>query len=93
MSVNLTWWQERSGIRYGRMEGRVTSGGCRLREPSGGHVWLWLNRTGKGLLWGKGERFMLQSCRLDSELVPCLQITDSLLLHIKLLPSAATLTG
>lgn len=36
---------------------------------------------------------MLQSCRLDSELVPRLQIAHSRFMHIELLPSAATITG
>jgi AraC-like DNA-binding protein len=59
MSIDVSWWQEGSGIRYGRVSGRVTSAGSRWREPSGGNVWLWLNRAGSGLLWGKGERFIL----------------------------------
>ncbi|NJM39192.1 MAG: hypothetical protein HC845_15820, partial [Akkermansiaceae bacterium] len=48
-----------TGVQYGSLTGQVSSGGWRWREHSQGEVWLWLNRKGSGLLWGKGERFML----------------------------------
>jgi hypothetical protein len=59
MKIDVHWWREGTGIRYGRLAGRVSSGGWRWRSSSHGDVWLWLNRTGRGLIWGRGERFML----------------------------------
>ncbi len=60
MSIDLEWWRDGGkGVRYGRVSGRVESAGSRWRESSGGNVWLWLNREGRGLLWGLGERFTL----------------------------------
>ncbi len=38
----------------------VTGGGSRWLWPSRGHVWLWLNRKGSGLLWGDEDRFILK---------------------------------
>jgi AraC-like DNA-binding protein len=59
-SVALDWWRHHeAGVRYGRVSGRVESAGARWRESSGGYIWLWLNREGRGLLWGSGERFTL----------------------------------
>ncbi len=59
MSADIHWWRKVSGAHYGSVTGQVSSGGWRWREPSRGDVWLWLNRKGSGLVWGKGERFML----------------------------------
>ncbi|MFD0894142.1 helix-turn-helix transcriptional regulator [Luteolibacter ambystomatis] len=60
MSMDVTWWRNGGGIRCGSMSGRVASAGCRFREASAGDVWLWLNRSGSGLVWGPGERFPVQ---------------------------------
>lgn len=60
LSLDLSWWRSEGGVRCGRLNGRVTSAGCRWREASAGDVWLWLNREGSGLVWGRGERFPLQ---------------------------------
>jgi AraC-like DNA-binding protein len=38
----------------------VKSAGSRWRQVAEREVWLWLNREGSGLIWGKGERFVLQ---------------------------------
>jgi AraC-like DNA-binding protein len=38
----------------------VKSAGSRWRQVTEREVWLWLNREGSGLIWGKGERFVLQ---------------------------------
>ncbi|NJR42291.1 MAG: helix-turn-helix transcriptional regulator [Akkermansiaceae bacterium] len=59
MKVDVHWWKEGTGINYGRLTGKVSSGGWRWRGSSHGDVWLWLNHTGRGLIWGRGERFML----------------------------------
>lgn len=55
-----SWWGEANGIRCGRISGRVSSGGWRWKVSSEGTIWLWLNRDGTGLLWGKNDRFMLK---------------------------------
>lgn len=60
MSIGVDWWRAGGGIRFGTLSGRVASAGCRMREASDGDVWLWLNRSGSGLVWGPGERFPLQ---------------------------------
>lgn len=60
MSVDVGWWRDGGGIRCGKLSGRVASAGCRFREASEGDVWLWLNKSGSGLVWGPGERFPLQ---------------------------------
>jgi hypothetical protein len=60
MSAEISWWREGDGASCGRLTGRVKSAGCRWRQASEGELWLWLNREGSGLVWGKGERFVLQ---------------------------------
>lgn len=47
-------------MRHGRVAGRVTSGGWRWKISSKGEIWLWLNREGSGLIWGKTDRFILK---------------------------------
>lgn len=58
--VEISWWQEKEGVSCGRLTGRVKSAGCRWRQAAEKEVWLWLNREGSGLIWGKGERFVLK---------------------------------
>jgi AraC-like DNA-binding protein len=53
-------WSEGNGLRFGRVAGRITSGGWRWKVSSSGSIWLWLNRDGNGLVWGKSERFILK---------------------------------
>lgn len=48
------------GLESASFRSAVAGGGSRWRWPSRGHVWLWLNRKGSGLLWGKEDRFILK---------------------------------
>lgn len=48
------------GLESASFRAAVTGGGSRWRWPSRGHVWLWLNRQGGGLLWGNEDRFILK---------------------------------
>lgn len=48
------------GLEFATLREAVTGGGSRWRWPSRGHVWLWLNRQGSGLLWGNEDRFILK---------------------------------
>ena len=56
----ITLWREGGGVTCGRLTGCVTSGGSRWRQAGADEVCLWLNRGGSGLIWGKGERFVLK---------------------------------
>jgi AraC-like DNA-binding protein len=53
-------WDEGDGLRFGRVAGRISSGGWRWNFTSAGSIWLWLNREGSGLVWGGVERFVLK---------------------------------
>lgn len=55
-----TWWGETNGLRCGRVNGRISSGGWRWKVSSEGAIWLWLNREGSGLVWGERDRFILK---------------------------------
>ncbi|MBK1882362.1 helix-turn-helix transcriptional regulator [Luteolibacter pohnpeiensis] len=58
--VGETWWLETPGMRCGRISGKTVAGGWRWKNSSDGQVWLWLNRSGSGLLWGEKDRFILK---------------------------------
>ena len=53
-------WGEGNDLRCGRVTGRIVSGGWRWKISSEGAIWLWLNREGSGLIWGKQDRFILK---------------------------------
>ena len=55
-----TWWGDANGLRCGRVNGRISSGGWRWKVSSEGSIWLWLNREGNGLVWGERDRFILK---------------------------------
>ena len=58
--VGESWWLETEGLRCGRISGKTVAGGWRWKSSSEGQVWLWLNRSGSGLLWGEKDRFILK---------------------------------
>lgn len=58
--VTSQWWRESEDLRCGQVVGRIRSGGWRWNVSSEGAVWLWLNREGSGLVWGRDERFILK---------------------------------
>ena len=53
-------WGEGNDLRCGRVTGRIVSGGWRWKISSEGAIWLWLNREGSGLIWGRNDRFILK---------------------------------
>lgn len=55
-----SWWGDTSSLRCGHFNGRISSGGWRWKVASEGAVWLWLNRSGSGLVWGENDRFILK---------------------------------
>jgi AraC-like DNA-binding protein len=54
------WWGDPNNLRCGRVVGRIASAGWRWKVSSEGAIWLWLNREGSGLVWGKNDRFILK---------------------------------
>lgn len=50
----------RDGLRFGKISGDIQTTGWQWKIASRGSVWLWLNREGSGLLWGKSDRFFLR---------------------------------
>jgi AraC-like DNA-binding protein len=53
-------WKSEEGLRIGRVSGEIKSSGWQWNVASTGSVWLWLNREGTGLIWGKNDRFFLK---------------------------------
>lgn len=53
-------WKSEEGLRIGRVSGAIKSSGWQWNVASTGSVWLWLNREGTGLIWGKNDRFLLK---------------------------------
>ena len=53
-------WKSEEGLRIGRVSGEIKSSGWQWNVASTGSVWLWLNREGTGLIWGKNDRFLLK---------------------------------
>lgn len=47
-------------LRFGRISGEIHSTGWQWKIASRGSVWLWLNKEGTGLVWGKNDRFFLR---------------------------------
>lgn len=58
--VDRTWWGDAGGLRCGRLEGHIATSGWQWKVSSSESVWLWLNREGSGLVWGKSDRFYLK---------------------------------
>jgi AraC-like DNA-binding protein len=50
----------RDGLRFGKISGEIQTTGWQWKVASSGSVWLWLNREGSGLVWGKSDRFYLR---------------------------------
>jgi len=59
MQEMIQWWHSSGGIRYGILRRNEGNAGDPWQTPEEKAVWLWLNREGMGLLWGKDERFPL----------------------------------
>lgn len=55
-----TWRSLGQGLKHGWIGEKTVAAGSRWKVPSEGAVWLWLNRVGEGLIWGKKDRFMLK---------------------------------
>jgi AraC-like DNA-binding protein len=53
-------WKSEEGLRLGRISGEIKTSGWQSRVTSTASVWLWLNREGTGLIWGKSDRFLLK---------------------------------
>lgn len=54
------WWGDAGALRCGFFGETVRSGGRRWQATSQSSVWVWLNLSGSGLLWGERERFILK---------------------------------
>lgn len=59
-SREMSFGELTPGLGSASLVTAVKGGGSRWRWPSRGHVWLWLNRQGSGLLWGNEDRFVLK---------------------------------
>lgn len=53
-------WLGMGGLDCWRMRGRVTKGASQWQARVDGEVWLWLNRSGEGIIWGKEDRMFLR---------------------------------
>lgn len=53
-------WKSEEGLRIGQIKGEITTSGWQWKVGSTASVWLWLNREGTGLIWGKNDRFFLK---------------------------------
>lgn len=59
-TVSFTWQTLAPGLRLADLTGCISGGGSRWNLPSQGHIWLWLNYAGTGIIWGKHDRFVLK---------------------------------
>jgi AraC-like DNA-binding protein len=55
----VQWWHDSGGVKFGLLRRNQRTSGDSWQTPEEKAVWLWLNREGMGLLWGKDERFPL----------------------------------
>ena len=56
----LERWLDVGGVSCWRMEGRAQRAGSTWQRPIEGEVWVWLNRTGEGMIWGAEDRMFLR---------------------------------
>ncbi len=58
--IRMTRWHERDGLSCWHLRGRARHGGSRWQTRVSGEVWLWLNRSGEGVIWGAQDRMYLR---------------------------------
>lgn len=53
------WWQH-DGFEAWRLRGDLRGASRRWQHRLGDELWLWLNRSGEGVVWGRDHRIFLK---------------------------------
>lgn len=58
--MELEKWMDLGGVACWRLRGRATNAGSSWQAKIEGEVWIWLNRSGEGAIWGSEDRMFLR---------------------------------
>ncbi|MFM2242773.1 MAG: hypothetical protein RLZ97_1628 [Verrucomicrobiota bacterium] len=58
--MDLDRWLDLGGVACWRLRGRSVQAGSTWQARVAGEVWIWLNRGGEGVIWGKEDRMYLR---------------------------------
>ena len=58
--MQLERWLDLGGVNCWRLRGRAASAGSTWQTKVSGEVWIWLNRSGEGMIWGSEDRMFLR---------------------------------
>lgn len=58
--MRLERWLDLGGLACWRLGGRAVQAGSTWQTKVSGEVWIWLNRTGEGVIWGSEDRMYLR---------------------------------
>lgn len=54
--MQLEQWMDLGGVTCWRLRGRSVKAGSTWQAKISGEIWLWLNRSGEGMIWGAEDR-------------------------------------
>lgn len=58
--MRLERWLDLGGVACWRLGGRAAKAGSTWQTKVSGEVWIWLNRSGEGMIWGSEDRMYLR---------------------------------
>ncbi|GAA5479644.1 HTH-type transcriptional activator RhaR [Haloferula helveola] len=58
--MRLERWLDLGGVACWRLVGRSVRAGSTWQTKVSGEVWIWLNRSGEGVIWGSEDRMYLR---------------------------------